>query len=47
MAKVVINWMGPIALFISEPVAWTGATILLVLPYFYYKKKYLQEKADL
>lgn len=46
MAKVAINWIGPNALFISEPVAWAGATILLVIPYFFYKKKYLQEKAD-
>lgn len=46
MAKVVIHWIGTDALFISEPVAWAGATVLLVIPYFYYKKKHLQKKAD-
>lgn len=46
MAKIVIHWIGPDALFISEPVAWAGATVLLIIPYFYYKKKYLREKAD-
>lgn len=46
MAKVFITWIGPDALFISEPVAWTGATVLLIIPYFFYKKKHLVKKAD-
>ena len=41
MAKVVINWIGTDALFISEPVAWLNSTLLLILPYFHYKKKLL------
>ena len=41
MAKVAIHWIGTDALFISEPVAWTGACLLLILPYFYYRKKLL------
>ena len=41
MAKVVINWIGTDALFISEPVAWLSSTLLLILPYFHYKKKLL------
>ena len=41
MAKVAIHWIGTDALFISEPVAWLGATLLLMLPYFYYRKKLL------
>ena len=46
MAKVAIHWIGPDALFISEPVAWGAATVLLTIPYFYYKKTHLHEKAD-
>ncbi len=41
MAKVAINLIGTDALFLSEPVAWLGATILLMLPYFHYKKTLL------
>ena len=41
MAKVVINWIGTDALFISEPVAWLSSTLLLIIPYFHYKKKLL------
>ena len=42
MAKVAINWIGPNALFISEPVAWLFGLLLLMLPYFYYQKKLLK-----
>lgn len=41
MAKVAIHWIGTDALFISEPVAWLGATLLLMLPYFHYRKTLL------
>lgn len=41
MAKVAIHWIGSDALFISEPVAWTGALLCVMLPYFYYKSKIL------
>lgn len=41
MAKVALEWIGPDALFISEPVAWLSSTLLLVLPYFWYKRKLL------
>ena len=41
MAKVAIHWIGSDALFISEPVAWTGALLCVMLPYFYYKRKVL------
>jgi len=41
MAKVAINWIGTDALFISEPVAWLSSTLLLIIPYFHYKKKLL------
>lgn len=43
MAKVAIHWIGTDALFISEPVAWTGACLFLILPYFYYRKKLLAQ----
>ena len=46
MAKVIIHRIGTDALFISEPVAWFAATVFLVTPYFYYKKKLLLKKAD-
>lgn len=41
MAKVAIHWIGSDALFISEPVAWTGALLCVMLPYYYYKRKIL------
>jgi len=41
MAKVVINWMGNDALFVSEPVAWLGALLCVMLPYLHYRKKLL------
>ena len=44
MAKIAIHWIGTDALFISEPVAWLGATLLLMLPYFHYRKTRLQIK---
>lgn len=43
MSKVVINWIGNDALFISEPAAWLGATLCVMLPYFYYRKKQLRD----
>lgn len=42
MSKLVLTWIGSDALFISEPAAWLGATLCVVLPYFYYKKKLLR-----
>ena len=41
MAKVAIHWIGSDALFISEPVAWIGALLCVMLPYFYFKHKVL------
>ena len=41
MSKVVINWIGSDALFISEPAAWLGAMLCVLLPYFYYREKRL------
>lgn len=46
MAKVAMNWLRTDALFIAEPVAWAAATVFLVIPYFYYKRKHLIKKAD-
>jgi Na+-driven multidrug efflux pump len=41
MAKVAINWafLGADALFVSEPVAWLGALLSVMLPYFFYRKR--------
>ena len=41
MAKIMINYIGIDALFISEPASWFGAMLCVSLPYFYYKKKFL------
>lgn len=41
MSKAVIVWIGADALFISEPAAWLGAMLCVMLPYFYYRKKML------
>lgn len=43
MAKVVINWMGSDALFVTEPLAWLAALLCVTLPYFfYYRNKRLK-----
>ena len=44
MAKIVIHRMGSDALFASEPVAWTAALLLVMLPYFYYKRRILDQE---
>lgn len=41
MAKVAVNIIGSDALFLSEPVAWFGAMLSVMLPYFWYQKKLL------
>lgn len=41
MAFVVIAWIGPDALFLSEPLAWAGALAFVLFPYFYYQRKLL------
>lgn len=43
MSKVFINLIGSDALFICEPVAWLGAVLSVMLPYFYYRKRLLVE----
>ena len=41
MSKIVIHYIGSDALFLSEPVAWLGALLSVMIPYFYYRKKLL------
>lgn len=41
MAMVAIAWIGPDALFLSEPLAWAGALAFVLFPYFFYQKKLL------
>jgi len=41
MSKVMIDFIGSDSLFIAEPVAWFGALLSVMLPYFYYQKKML------
>ncbi len=42
MAVVVIKFMGTDALFVAEPIAWLGALLTVLIPYFYYVKKHLK-----
>lgn len=41
MAMVAIAWIGSDALFLSEPLAWFGALVFVMVPYFFYQKKLL------
>lgn len=41
MSKAAINYLGSDALFMAEPVAWLGAMLCVMLPYFYYRKSRL------
>lgn len=41
MAMVAISWIGPDALFLSEPLAWAGALVFVMIPYFFYQRKLL------
>ena len=43
MGKVVIHWVGITSLFYAEPMAWLGALLTAMLPYFYYRKKLLNK----
>ena len=42
MSRIAIHWIGADALFIAEPASWLGAMLCVFLPYFYYRKKYLE-----
>ena len=42
MSQIAINWIGADALFSAEPASWLGAMLCVFLPYFYYRKKYLE-----
>ena len=41
MGKVVFLWMGSNALFLAEPIAWLGALLTVMIPYYIYQKKKL------
>jgi len=41
MSKLAIRWLGSDALFISEPAAWIGALLAVMLPYFIKQKRLL------
>lgn len=45
MSKVAIYWLGSDALFIAEPIAWAGALLAVLLPYFWYRKKLLSDRS--
>ena len=42
MAFIAISWIGPDALFLSEPLAWAGALAFVLIPYFFYDRKLLK-----
>ncbi len=42
MAFVAIAWIGPDALFYAEPLAWAGALVFVMVPYFFYQRKRLR-----
>lgn len=44
MAFVAISWIGPDALFLSEPLAWAGALVFVMIPYFFYQRKLLPNR---
>lgn len=46
MAKVAVNFIGSDALFLSEPIAWCGALLSVVLPYFWYRRKLLRQENE-
>ena len=41
MAFVAIYWIGSDALFLAEPLAWFGALVFVMIPYFFYQKNLL------
>ena len=41
MAKIVIGILGIEALYFTEPLAWVGAFVFIVFPYYFYQKKLL------
>ncbi len=42
MSKWVISFMGQDALFVAEPVSWLAALLLVLIPYFFYRKRLKQ-----
>lgn len=42
MSKAVIHIIGSDALFLSEPVAWLGALLSVLLPYLWYQRTVLR-----
>ena len=41
MAKIVISMVGIEALYLTEPAAWVGAFLFIVIPYYFYQRKLL------
>lgn len=42
LAKVIVSWIGTGVLFYIEPMAWLGALLFVLFPYYTYQKKLLQ-----
>ncbi len=41
MGKLVVPWLGTEVFYYIEPVSWIAAFLLVVIPYYCYRKKYL------
>ncbi len=46
MGKAVIVWFGSETLFFTEPAAWLGAMLTVMIPYYVLKNKLLKEKGN-
>ncbi len=42
MAKILFQWIGMDVLFFVEPFAWLVAWLFVMVPFYYYQRKYLQ-----
>lgn len=42
MAKVLFQWIGVDVLFFIEPFAWLAAWLFVMVPYYYYRNKYVK-----
>lgn len=46
MGQVALGWIGADAIFYSEPVAWIGGALMVLIPFVYYTKTRLSRKVN-
>lgn len=44
MAKMIVPSVGESALFAVEPIAWLGALVFVMVPYFFYRKRLVENR---